>query len=147
MGGFQEHPGEVRWRLHLSSPPEAVYDALATESGRATYWAERAPERDGAIDFHILNYPVFTGKVLSREPPRRFALEYFGTVVTFELEPDGEGGTDLSLVAEVPDESSRMEIADGWVSVLLAMKAAVNFEVDLRNHDAQRSWSQGYADN
>ncbi len=124
-----------------------MYEALATDEGRAAYWAECAPERDGAVEFHILNYPVFRGMVLEREPPRRFALEYFGTVVTFELEHDGEGGTELSLVAEVADESSRMEFAAGWVSVLLAMKAAVDFGVDLRNHDAQRSWSQGYADN
>ena len=124
-----------------------MYEALATDQGRAAYWAERAPERDGAIEFHILNYPPTRGRILERQPPRRFALEYFGTVVTFVLEHDGEGGTDLSLVAEVPDESSRMEFAAGWVSVLLAMKAAVDFGVDLRNHDAERSWSQGYADN
>ena len=147
MAGFQEQPGEVQWRLHFSSPPEAVYQALSTDEGRASYWAERAPERDGAIEFHILNYPVFRGRVLDREPPRRFSLEYFGTLVTFQPEPDGKGGTDLSLLAEVPDESLRMEFASGWVSVLLAMKAAVDFGVDLRNHDGQRSWSQGYADN
>ncbi len=147
MAAFQDQPGEVRWKLHLSSPPEAVYEALATDEGRATYWAERASERDGAVEFHILNYPVFTGRVLDRRPPRRFALEYFGTVVSFQLDDDGHGGTDLSLIAEVPDESSRMEFAAGWVSVLLAMKAAVDFGVDLRNHDPQRSWSQGYADN
>ena len=124
-----------------------VYEALATDDGRATYWAERAPERDGTIEFHILNYPVSTGRVLHREHPRRFVVEYFGTVVSFKLDDDGYGGTDLSLVAEVPDESSRMEFAAGWVSVLLALKAAVDFGVDLRNHDPQRSWSQGYADN
>ncbi len=124
-----------------------MYEALATDQGRAAYWAERAPERDGAIEFHILNYPATRARILDRQPSRRFALEYFGTVVTFDLEHDGEGGTDLSLVAEVPDESSRMEFAAGWVSVLLTLKAAVDFGVDLRNHDAQRSWSQGYADN
>lgn len=35
----------------------------------------------------------------------------------------------------------------GWVSVLLALKAAVDFSVDLRNHDPGRTWDQGYADN
>ena len=124
-----------------------MYEALTTDEGRADYWAERAPDRGGAIEYHILNYPVSTGRVLERQPPRRFSLEYFGTVVSFQLDDDGDGGTDLSLVAEVPNESSRMEFAAGWVSVLLAMKAAVDFGVDRRNHDAQRSWSQGYADN
>jgi hypothetical protein len=33
------------------------------------------------------------------------------------------------------------------VSVLLALKAAVDFSVDLRNHDAGRTWCSGYVDN
>lgn len=33
------------------------------------------------------------------------------------------------------------------VSVFLALKAAADFGVDLRNHDPSRSWSQGYAEN
>ena len=124
-----------------------MYDALASAEGRARYWAERAPECDGAVEFHILGYPAYRGRILRRDPPHRFELEYFGTVVRFRVEDDGEGGTDLGLVAEVPDEASRMEFAAGWVSVLLAMKAAVDFDVDLRNHDPERTWSQGYADN
>ena len=147
MADFQPNTGEVRWKLHLASAPPAVYEALATDEGRARYWAESAPERDGAIEFHILNYPVFAGRVLERRPPHRFAVEYFDTVVTFQLDEDSHGGTNLSLVAEVPDESARMEFAAGWVSVLLVLKAAVDYGVDLRNHDAARSWSQGYVDN
>lgn len=45
------------------------------------------------------------------------------------------------------DESIRMEMAAGWVSVLMAMKAAVDHGVDLRNHDESRTWGDGYADN
>jgi hypothetical protein len=29
----------------------------------------------------------------------------------------------------------------------MAMKAAVDFGVDLRNHDESRAWNSGYADN
>jgi hypothetical protein len=32
-------------------------------------------------------------------------------------------------------------------SVLLALKAAVDFGVELRNHDLNRTWDQGYGDN
>jgi len=53
----------------------------------------------------------------------------------------------LSLVAKVDDEELRREMIPGWVSVLMAMKAAVDFGVDLRNHDPKRSWQQGFADN
>ncbi len=147
MAGFQDQPGIVRWKLHFASEPSTVYGALSTDEGRAKYWAESAPERDGAIEFRIHNYPVFSGRILVKEPPRRFALEYAGTTVYFDLVGDGRGGTDLTLRADVPDESTRMEFVAGWVSVLMAMKAAVDFGVDLRNHDPERSWVNGYADN
>ncbi len=35
----------------------------------------------------------------------------------------------------------------GWISVLLALKAAADFSIDIRNHDARRTWDQGYCDN
>lgn len=63
------------------------------------------------------------------------------------MEEDGEGGTEVSLLATGVEESIRMEMTAGWVSVLMAMKAAVDFGVDLRNHDPSRSWVHGYADN
>jgi uncharacterized protein YndB with AHSA1/START domain len=144
---FQSEPGIIRWKMHFVSPPEAVFDALATDAGRESYWAESAPERDGRIEFHILNYEPFSGQVLHHERPRVFALEYFGTVTEFRLEADGRGGTDLSLLATEVDESIRMEMVAGWVSVLMAMKAAVDHGMDLRNHDSSRSWVDGYADN
>jgi predicted nucleic acid-binding Zn ribbon protein len=33
------------------------------------------------------------------------------------------------------------------VSVLMALKAAVDFSVDLRNHDPDRTWDHGYVEN
>jgi hypothetical protein len=39
------------------------------------------------------------------------------------------------------------EVLPGWVSVLMALKAYVDHGVDLRNHDAARTWDQGYCDN
>lgn len=144
---FQSEPGTIRWKMHFTSPREKVFAALATESGRAMYWAESAPEINGTITFHILNYEPCSGRVLKSKKPSAFALEYFGTVVEFLLQEDGRGGTDLSLVATQVDDSIRMEMVAGWVSVLMAMKAAVDHGVDLRNHEASRAWEDGYADN
>lgn len=64
----------------------------------------------------------------------------------FSLHDDGHGGTNLSLLATDVDASIRMAMVAGWISVLMAMKAAVDYEADLRNHDASRSWGVGYAD-
>ena len=145
--GFQGERGIIRWKMHFNSSPEKVYEALNTDQGRARYWAESAQEHDGVIEFRIFNYPAYKARILKRESSHIFSLEYFGTKVTFELVSDGNHGTDLSLLAEDVDESYRMEMVAGWVSVLMAMKAAVDFQVDLRNHDPMRAWGNGYADN
>ena len=144
---FQAETSIIRWNMHFVSPRNKVFSALSTGEGRARYWAESAPEVDGEITFRILGYEPFSGRVLKKKAPSLFALEYFGTIVEFSLRDDGKGGTDLSLVATQVDEAIRMEMVAGWVSVLMAMKAAVDHGVDLRNHDETRAWGNGYADN
>lgn len=144
---FQAEEGVIRWKVHFRSPPGKVFEALATEAGRSRFWAEAAPEVDGVITFHILNYEPFSGRVLLRREPSLFKLQYYGTIVEFSLTGDGGDGTDLSLVATEVDESIRMEMVAGWVSVLMAMKAAVDHDIDLRNHDKSRAWGNGYLDN
>jgi hypothetical protein len=82
------------------------------------------------------------------QAPHRFALEYLGgSVVAFELTGDGRGGTDLTLTDSGVDAAWYAETLAGWVSVLMALKAAVDFGVDPRNHDPERTWDQGYCDN
>jgi uncharacterized protein YndB with AHSA1/START domain len=138
---------EIRWRIHLTSPPEAVYEVLATDAGRARFWAESAVERDGEIEFEFANGMRWRGAVVEAEPKRRFAVEYFGgSRASFELEADGREGTDLTLVETGVPHEWEAENRAGWISVLLALKAAVDFGVDLRNHDTRRTWSQGYCD-
>ena len=141
-------PSEIRWRLHLASPPEAVWELLATDDGRARFWAESAVERDGEIEFAFINGARWRGAILAAERPRLFAVEYFGgSRATFALEPDGARGTDLTLVETNVPEEWDAENRAGWVSVLLELKAVADFGADLRNHDSRRTWSQGYCDN
>jgi len=65
--------------------------------------------------------------------------------VTFELENDQRDGTDLTITAK--KVKSYDEELSGWISVLLALKAATDFSIDIRNHDVNRTWDQGYCDN
>lgn len=140
--------GLIRWRLHLASPPERVYALLATDAGRARFWAESAAERDGAIDFVFPNGMTWRGAVLEQDPPRRYSVRYFaGSVTAFDLAPDGAGGTDLTLTDRDVPPIDRAETTAGWVSVLLALKAAADHDIDLRSHDLTRTWDQGYCDN
>lgn len=139
--------GPLRWRLHLGAPRAVVYAALATNSGRARWWAESAVEWDGVVHFRFANGWTWYGKILARDPGRRFSVSYLGgSTATFDLEDDGRGGTDVTLTeADVPDKEVEQNRA-GWVAVLLALKAAVDLERDLRNHDPRRTWDQGYVD-
>lgn len=140
-------PSRIHWRLHLSSSPDEVYEGLATEPGRTRFWAEEAPLQGDHIVFRFPNDTTWSARVVEQDPPRRYSLDYLGTVTTFELRPDGVGGTDLQLTARNVPPELREGFVPGWVSVLLAMKAAIDFGVDVRNHDPARTWDQGYVDN
>lgn len=144
---FQESKGKIEWKVHFKSSRTEVYESLSTDQGRAKFWAEEAIEKDGYIEFYILNYQRYRARILSAIPPRHFKLEYFGTEVAFELLETEDGGTDLILSATTPSEQVKFEMTAGWVSVLMAMKAAVDFGVDLRNHHEDRVWDKGYLDN
>ena len=50
----------------------------------------------------------------------------------------------MSLVAENVPEQWRIQTVAGWVKVLMSPKAAVDFGVDLRNHDLDRTWDDGF---
>ncbi|MGH9853879.1 MAG: SRPBCC family protein [Blastocatellia bacterium] len=138
----------IQWRLHLKSPPSAVYEMIATDEGRAKFWAESAVEHEGLIHFIFPNHQTWKGRVLKRRTARKLVFEYFGgSTVTFDLWDDGSGGTVLTLTDEGLKTSDRIEAVAGWVSVLMALKAAVDFGVDLRNHDPQRTWDEGFVEN
>lgn len=145
---FQDKAGQINWKVHFSSPIEKVYEALTTDKGRKTFWAENTLEKNGYIEFSILNYEKYRSKVLAKNGKDIFEIEYFGTQVKFQLRttPD-DNGTDLILTAITDNDDVKNEMTAGWVSVLLAMKAAVDFGVDLRNHNPDRVWENGFADN
>jgi uncharacterized protein YndB with AHSA1/START domain len=145
---YQPDPDVIRWKIHFHSPVHAVYNALTTSEGRRRFWAESAEETDTVIHFIVPGKLESKGRILERLPGKRFVTEYFGWTVAFDLEPDSAGsGTDLQMTCTSFPPADRTEIIAGWVSVLMTMKAAVDFDVDLRNHDPDRSWWDGYADN
>jgi hypothetical protein len=120
---------------------------LTTTEGRNRFWAGSAEEQDGIIRFHFTNGQQLDGRIIERVPPFRFGISYFGgSIATFELEPDGSGGTDLTLTETGSAPHDLAQNQAGWVSVLLALKAAVDFGIDLRSHDPARTWEQGYVD-
>lgn len=145
---FQDDPNRICWRLHLRSPVGKVYQALSTDAGRASFWAESAVEREGVIHFIFPNQITWDGQILQAVPPRRYTVRYYGnSTAEFGLEEDGQGGTLLTLTDTGVPAEDRSEVTAGWVSVLMVLKAAVDFGIDLRGHDTQRHWDHGYAEN
>lgn len=138
--------GTIRWRMHMDARPESVFDALDSDEGRRSFWAESAEEREGHIHFRFINGMTHTSRILSRQPPRQWAIEYFGCVARFELSPDGRGGTDLLLTCDGVDTEDWAEMHAGWLNVLFPLKGYLVHGVDLRNHDPSRTWDDGYAD-
>lgn len=132
--------------MHLAVRPAVVYAALDTAEGRRGFWAESADEAEGHVHFRFINGVSHESKILHREPPNAWAIDYFGGEARFELSPDGSGGTDLLLRHDGVAPDAWQEVHAGWLNVLFPLKASVVHGVDLRNHDVTRLWDDGYAD-
>ena len=61
--------GPIRWRMHLTVPPERVYAALDSADGRASFWAQSAIETAAGIEFVFANGDRLTCRVHYRRPP------------------------------------------------------------------------------
>jgi uncharacterized protein YndB with AHSA1/START domain len=138
--------GPIRWRMHVAAAPEAVFAALDSDDGRASFWAESAVETDGYVAFRFSNGLVHRSRILDRWAPRWLVLDYFGSPARFDLTPDGSGGTELLLTHEGVPPDAWIDVHAGWLNVLFPLKAWLVHGVDLRNHDPRRSWDHGYAD-
>lgn len=138
--------GPIRWRMHIPEPPEKVYSVLNSDQGRASFWAESAVEVNGGIEFRFINGYKCWSRIVERETPVLWSIDYMGGLVRFELSSDGQGGTDLLLTHENVEPEEWNEVHAGWLNVMFPLKAWVSHGVDLRNHDFKRSWDRGYAD-
>jgi hypothetical protein len=65
-------PTLVTWRVHMRASRSAVYDVIATATGRRRFWAESAEERDGAIEFRFSNGTALLGRCWSATHPAAF---------------------------------------------------------------------------
>jgi len=137
----------ISWKVCLEASPSEVFSLLSTDEGRKSFWAEKAQEKDGAIHFEFPNGWSYSGKILKSIPDQEFHLDYFESLVRFQLEPNAEGGTDLLLINEGVPDHDYLEVYAGWVSVLMNLKAVVDHHADLRNHNSEKTWDQGYVNN
>ncbi|WP_425235786.1 SRPBCC domain-containing protein [Ulvibacterium sp.] len=137
----------ITWKIHLKSNPNEVFDLLVTSEGRSKFWSEKATEEDDIIHFLFPNGQTYDGRILKNVHNKEFHLDYFDSVVKFQLEQAENDGTDLTLINENVTESDFLEVQVGWISVLMNLKAVADFQCDLRNRHSKRTWDQGYVDN
>ncbi len=52
----------------------------------------------------------------------------------------------LEVTCHCDDPDEWLQFYPGWVSWLLTLKAAADFDVDLRNSSPGRTWGQRYVD-
>lgn len=120
---------------------------LTSDAGRARFWAASAVAHDGQIRFQFANGQECVSEILEMTPPSVFRLTYFnGSIVTFTLDSNDRGGTTLLLTEENVAANEWLDNFAGWVSVLLNLKAAADFGVDLRNDHPSCTWDAGFVD-
>ncbi|MEZ5176774.1 MAG: SRPBCC family protein [Acidimicrobiales bacterium] len=106
----------LRFERHLTHPPARVWRAL-TESDQLRHWFPAdivGPREEGAevvVPFwddvaakFSIDDPVLTGRIVTWDPPHRFAWEWEDEVLTYDLEPL-EGGTRLTLQVRIGSRS------------------------------------------
>ncbi|WP_427891605.1 hypothetical protein ACQHIV_03580 [Kribbella sp. GL6] len=119
-------------KVYCASAASDVYRAISTVLGRERFWAEQAPEADGVISFVLADGRKDESRIEHAIQDQVYELRYFGRTLTFRLAP-AAAGTDLTLTSDDTGDAPEL------VSLLLRLKASVDFGVDLRNHDASRS--------
>lgn len=137
---------QVSWKVFIQAPPSMVFRYLSEDSLREKFWAEKSQSNGDCFELDFPNGVHTVCRVIDQLEWIRLKIEYFNSIVLFELSPR-QLGTELKVtntqipVGEFPD------FLAGWVSVLLSLKAAIQFNIDLRNHDPEKCWDQGFVDN
>ena len=144
---IQHGPNELQWRVHLDATPEAVYARLATDDGRESFWAESSKTLDDDVWLVFPDQSTTTVRIVLQRPPLLLEMDYFGVSTRFALQPAGEQATVLEVTASNIPAHDMVDLAAGWVSVLLNLKAVINFGHDLRNHARPRTWADRFVDN
>ena len=137
----------IDWRVHFRSSSETVWEAWTTDSGRQRFWAKRSLAKENGFSLQFVSGETLWVPVHEAIRASRFVFAYFGgSRVTLEFTRDHRGGCDLRLIEEGVSRDEHLQNYAGWVSVLLACKAAIDFGVDLRSHDPARTWGGRYVD-
>ena len=136
----------IIWRLSLASPPERVFELLDTDEGSERFWAVQSRRVRDGFDLEFPGGLKGRVEVMERRVPTRLAIRYFGSDAVLDLAEREDGGCLFQVTCRCEDPDEWLEFYPGWVSWLLVLKAAADFDIDLRNGSPDRTWEQRYVD-
>jgi len=128
-------PGTIEIRRRLPAPVEEVF-RWWTEADRLREWMSPIGTVEAEVDLRVggsLRIVMrgdgrvidHVGEYVEIDPPRRLVFTWVSaftgaepSLVTVELEPEGEGATQLRLVHSQLPESIAASHRDGWGSML-----------------------------
>lgn len=133
----------VSWNVHLNSSVSKVYEYIATDAGRRLWWSSKSDEKDGYLN---LSFGRF--RILRKIPDKEFSFNYLDdTTARFLLTACESGGTDLNITETgISSEDHWLQNYPGWVEVLLVLKGAVDFGIDLRHGKNGKTWEDDFVD-
>jgi uncharacterized protein YndB with AHSA1/START domain len=146
MSSEDDRTPPIVWRLRLAAAPDRVFAAWLSAGDHERFWCERSEMMpDGNFRQHFIDGTVATCAIEEWKAPDYIRMRYFDSQVEIHLARRGDG-TDLTLIALGVERHHWNDVHAGWLNVLLPLKAWIDFDVDLRNHDPFRTWAQRYVD-
>lgn len=109
----------VRYTRHLGHPRDTVWQAL-TEDEHLAAWSpttidgERASGAALTFRFTDVDVPPMTGTIRSFDPPSILEFTWGDDILRFELEPDGDAQTVLTLTVTMAEFGKAARDAAGW---------------------------------
>lgn len=137
----------IQFSIFTSASAGEVFERIATDAGRRSFWVESSTETAGMVQLRFPNDQSLDCEILARKAHQHFSLTYFGgSHVEFRIMEVADGCVVRLTETRLTDESWTENRA-GWVSVLLNLKSVLENGADLRNHNSAYTWNDGFVDN
>ncbi len=144
--GFQDGPKIITWKILLKSPPNKVFEYLVEDESREKWWVESSQQEGDTIKFTFPNGWESDETIIAMVENRSLEMTYLGSRIRYDIK-ESDAGTILTVTDFETTPEYRVQVIAGWGSVLMALKGAVDFGIDLRNHRVDYTWEQGFFDN
>jgi uncharacterized protein YndB with AHSA1/START domain len=127
--------------IYIRAPIETVFQHLTDPALNKLFWGGYHQESSWRVGapFSIVGPDEKTwdkGEVLAFDPPRHVSVTWEhqmdeamkaegASTATFDLEPYGEGGTELTLTHSIgrPDSKFIAAVSGGWPNILASLKS------------------------